>query len=104
MTPVWIAITGLSLAVVTLVVTLVTHLVVHAYKMGQRDQRILALENRPHDSDCATQLAALNATLAAFKTESERRMDAVEQGINTLRGEGLSPLRPAQPSRRRAAQ
>lgn len=98
MTPVWIAIIGLSLAVVTLIITLVTHLVVHAYKMGQRDQRITALEARPHDSDCATQLAALNSTLSAFKEESQRRMNAVEQGINTLRDES----RPTATARRSA--
>jgi hypothetical protein len=84
-TPVWIAITGLSLAVLTLVITLITHLVVHAYKMGQRDQRITALEQRPHDTDCATQLAALTSTLTAFKEDSGRRMNAVEEGITALR-------------------
>lgn len=104
MTPVWIAITGLSLAVVTLVITLITHLVTHAYKMGQRDQRILALENRPHDSDCATQLAALTSTLTAFKEDSGRRLSAVEEGISALRDEAR-PAPAHQPSpRRRTAQ
>lgn len=81
MTPVWIAITSLSVAVVGLLVTLVGHLIKHSYSMGQRDQRILALEQRPHDSDCATQLAGLTATLTAFKSETERRLEEVGQAI-----------------------
>lgn len=44
MTPVWIAITGLGIAVAGLLVTLVVHLVNHAYKMGIRDQRIASIE------------------------------------------------------------
>ena len=81
MTPVWIAITSLGVAVLGLLVVLIAHLIRHAYSMGQRDQRISALEARPHDTDCATQLASLTATLAAFKSETERRLDDVGQAI-----------------------
>lgn len=95
MTPVWIAITSLSVAVVGLLLTLVAHLIRHAYSMGQRDQRIHALESRPHDGDCVSQLAALTATLTSFKEDSGRRMEAVEQGINALRGSGGLHASPA---------
>lgn len=85
MNPVWIAIGGLTVSTLALAATLVGHLVKHSYAMGQRDQRIAALEARPHDSDCATQLAALTATLVAFKSESERRMDGIDQAVHSLR-------------------
>jgi hypothetical protein len=98
MTPVWIAITSLSVAVVGLLITLVAHLIRHAYSMGQRDQRISALEARPHDTDCATQLASLTATLAAFKSETERRLDDLGQAIR----DASHNSQPAPPARLRA--
>lgn len=100
MNPVWIAICGLTVSTLALAVTLVGHLVKHSYAMGQRDQRIAALEARPHDSDCATQLAALTATLVAFKSESERRMDGIDNAVHSLRNAMMGQ---AKPTSRRAA-
>lgn len=56
-----------------------------AFLLGGIFARVKAVEDRPHDSDCATQLAALTATLVAFKSESERRMDGIDQAVHSLR-------------------
>lgn len=95
MTPVWIAIAALTVAVLGLMVTLITYLVNHAYKMGLRDQRIAALEARPHDDNCATQLAAMTERLTALKEATERRLDEL--------GDDIRSIRPQTPARTRAA-
>ena len=72
-----------------------------AFLLGGLFARTKALEDRPHDSDCATQLAALTATLVAFKSESERRMDGIDQAVHSLRNAFMSQQ--AKPTSRRAA-
>lgn len=71
-----------------------------AFLLGGLSARVKAVEERPHDdTSCATQLAALTATLTAFKSESERRMDGIDQAVhglrNALMGQAKAPSRRA---------
>ena len=73
-----------------------------AFFLGGLFARVKMLEARPHDSDCATHLAALTATLTAFKSETERRMDGIDQAVHSLRTAWMSQQ--SKPSVRRSAQ
>lgn len=46
---------------------LVVHIIKYSYAEGQKDQRLKALEERPHDGDCKAELAVLTAKFAVLE-------------------------------------
>lgn len=73
----WIAIAGI-------VVTLVVQTVGLAFWLGGMSARLRSVEGRPSNDDCATQLAALNATLTANDKANERRFADLEHTVRNL--------------------
>lgn len=67
-----------------------------AFLLGGLFARTKALEARPHDGDCASQLAAMTATLKAF----EVTVSDLKQDIHSIRNALMTQ---AKASSRRAA-
>lgn len=78
MTPsVWIAFAGLFFAIVVQTVGL-------AFWLGGLSARMRNVEGRPQNDDCATHLAAMNATLIAMEKSVERRFADLEHTVRDL--------------------
>jgi hypothetical protein len=88
----WIAFAGLFFAIVVQTIGL-------AFWLGGMSARLRNLEGRPQNDDCATQLAALSATLAAIDKSVERRFADLE---HTMRNLLLGTIKTG-PQRRKAA-
>ncbi len=74
---------GAGAAAIGVGITLVLHIVQNAYKQGQTDQRLEAIEKTQHAlGDAHTVLSALGATVDALK-ESVDRLDRALERINT---------------------
>jgi hypothetical protein len=78
MTPaVWVALASLAVAVIV-------HTIAAAYFAGKLSARVASLEGRPNDTDCKAELAAVNATLSAFKEAMERSEKAAGERFQAL--------------------
>lgn len=86
----WIAFAGLFFAVVVQTVGL-------AFWLGGMSARMRSLEGRPSGDDCASQLAAMNATLLAMDKNNDRRFGDLEHTVRNL-------LQTKAPARRRASE
>lgn len=75
--PTLIAFAGLFFAIVVQTVGL-------AFWLGGMSARMRNLESRPSNDDCATQLAAMNATLTAMDKGNERRFADLEHTVRNL--------------------
>lgn len=75
--PTLIAFAGLFFAIVVQTVGL-------AFWLGGLSARMRNVESRPANDDCATQLAALDATLKAIEKSVERRFADLEHTMRNL--------------------
>lgn len=73
----WIAIAGLG-------VTIFLQTVGLAFWLGGISSRMRGLESRPSNDDCATQLAAMKATLDALKESFTDRFQNLEHTMRNL--------------------
>lgn len=83
-------------ALAALFVTVFVQTVGFAFWLGGMSARVRQLEGRPSNDDCATQLAAMNATLIAMDKVVERRFADLEHTVRNL-------LQGARPTQRRKA-
>lgn len=90
--PAWIAFAGVMMALVVQTVGL-------AFWLGGMSARLRNVEARPTNDDCATQLAALNATLVAMKESFSSRIGDLE---HTMRNLLLGSSQPARARRKQA--
>lgn len=75
MTPAaWIAFAGLFFAIIIQSVGL-------AFWLGGISARVRSIENHSGNDDCASQLAAMNATLVALKENVGQRFDTLEKTV-----------------------
>jgi hypothetical protein len=78
MTPAaWIALGGIAL-------TVIAHTIAAAYFAGKLSARVASLEGRPNDNDCRAELAAVNATLHAFKDAMDRAEKTASERFSAL--------------------
>lgn len=77
MSPTHLAFAGLFL-------TIFLQTVGFAFWLGGMSARVRQLEGRPSNDDCATQLAAMNATLVALEKGVERRFSDLEHTVRNL--------------------
>ncbi|MDM8352906.1 hypothetical protein [Brevundimonas diminuta] len=73
----WIAVAGLG-------VTIFIQTVGLAFWLGGISSRMRTLESRPSNDDCATQLAAMSATLTALEKNVSERFQGLEHTIRNL--------------------
>lgn len=85
------------IALAGLFLTIFLQTVGFAFWLGGMSARVRQLEGRPGNDDCATQLAAMNATLIAMEKSVERRFADLEHTVRNL-------LQGRPPSRRKVGE
>jgi hypothetical protein len=76
----WIGIITVGLTAMGTAVGLLVHVVKTAFFMGSLKSEVDQLKSRP-ESDCKTELAALNATLTEFKNSMLQRVQSLETSV-----------------------